>query len=531
MKANVPTRAQRLKTVNEELKSFVTGLLSLQVNDDFLKPNDYFFILAYHKDTRYILALVKNETAFDAYTCELRKQGSGKKTVAEKCQRIYLLGMSYIMASSEVKQIKSEDIKNYDFLSTIPDSDVNKTLQIFRPYGIKFGNYILDNLRKERLDSMRKKMQEQKQSNLPTPLKPSPFKVGSLEDRMSNIFSLARQIGMIPTVDEEETKSDYKHFVYSTSTEKESNEEEPVVQQEQEEEEEVKEETLLDKLIEVDKATQTTVAKSFVDRLITLPFNEEILDNIKQLDDDYFYAQLACIRYNDALTEQKNIETEINEKYKTIAQLKSDINKLKHKLNEKIANKSKVQEQCKKTTKVVYESYTTVNEYVTNLEEQCSKEAQTKKKINEIVTNLSREEKDELLKALGIVPKEHTVNKDLTVVLVDGKNMHVDTSWASIKEHVMDISKKHATPNKGVFVYLAEQINKRNGLTQAELGKLFDSDYYAKRAFDFCREYKLIKAKQSKSVSSDAIKRGAETRKKASELKKSIIKQAFEEEA
>lgn len=109
--------------------------------------------------------------------------------------------------------------------------------------------------------------------------------------------------------------------------------------------------------------------------------------------------------------------------------------------------------------------------------------------------------------------------------------MHVDTSWASIKEHVIDVSKKHATPNKGVFVYLADQINKRNGLTQSELGKLFGSEYYAKRAFDFCREYKLIKAKQSKSLSSEAVKRSAESRKKASELKKSIIKQAFEEEA
>lgn len=527
MKAKLPSKTKQLKTYNDELKSLLLGMMSCSnpINttstDEFLQPNDYFFILTNHKDTRYVLALVKNNTdsLFDAYTCELRKQGTGKKTVAEKCQRIHILGISYIMASSEVKKIKNDDVKLHDFLSTLPDSDVSKALQIFKPFGIRFGAYIPDKIHKERLNELKQKRQQNPKSKiLPSPETDKYTfvnRMNGFDNRLSTIFGLMKETGIIPAKEEEPVIE-----VQPTET---PTVEPPV-------EEEVKEETLLDKLIEVDKATQTTVAKSFVDRLITLPFDEEILEKIKTLDNDYFYAQLACVRYNDSIKELNSIETSINEKYAAINELKSEINKLKHRLNEEMSKKKQVEEQMKKTTKVVQESYTTVNDYVTNLEELSSKEAQTKKKVEEIVSNLSKEEKDELLKALGIVPKEHTVNKDLTVVLVDGKNMHVDTSWASIKEHVIDISKKHATPNKGVFVYLAEQINKRNGLTQAELGRLFGSDYYAAKAFDFCREYKLIKAKQSKSVSSDAIKRGAETRKKASELKKSIIKQAFEEE-
>ena len=159
------------------------------------------------------------------------------------------------------------------------------------------------------------------------------------------------------------------------------------------------------------------------------------------------------------------------------------------------------------------------------------------------MANLSDTEREMLMKALGLKP-EVTMAEEVTVSDTDKKSSFVITmtngdtktisrEWSSIQKHMRQVQLKRETINKEIVEYIAAELNA--GMTRKELGECLGSKHYAGVAINWCVAAGLYTVdnnvdpfKHTRTISKEkeaAIKKGAETRKTLSRIKKKAIEE------
>ena len=392
------------------------------------------------KKALHVVMLIKLEDSILCFTGMLRKQGTGKKTASDKVVRLHHKKSNYIFTSDSIKETDPDSIIEFGYEGFLSTSEMDKARQVFN-YGI---NSMVDKTSAITRNHLKRITNAMKQS-----IEHDKAQMGTTDRTNKNVDDFIKVVSQVIKPKEEVTADTVEEVVEEVVPE--------VI-------EEVVEDTLLDKLVAIEESSETQIAKDFVNRLLDVPFDESVLDKIKELDTGYFYNQGICIQYQEAISEADVIKVKIEEVQKAIDNLTKDLNRFKHNLKESESKISRLKSTMESLNSL--NLYNEINEYVTKLEEENTAQKLAEKKIAEIMSSLSSETEVELLKkALGMTVSTELLSdavgsSDVNVSLIDGNSITDKDggwSWGEIKAHLVDVAQHRASASLKILEFIKAQ--------------------------------------------------------------------------
>ena len=301
------------------------------------------------KKALHVVMLMKLEDSILCFTGMLRKQGTGKKTTSDKVVRLHHKKSNYIFTSDSIKETDPAGIIEFVYEGFLSTSEMDKARQVFNS-GI---SNIIDKTSAITRNHLKRITNAMKQSIEHDKAQMETVTTDRTNKNVDDFIKVASQV----IKPKEEVAADTVEEVVEGAV--------PEVI------EEVVEDTLLDKLVAIEESSETQIAKDFVNRLLDVPFDESVLDKIKELDTGYFYNQGICIQYQEAVSEADVIKVKIEEIQKSIDNLTKDLNRFKHNLKESESKINRLKSTMESLNSL--NLYNEINEYVTKLEEENSK--------------------------------------------------------------------------------------------------------------------------------------------------------------
>lgn len=459
----------------------------------------FLFVGTSYKKTPHLSLIVVANGVLKTFSTPIRKQGSGKRENAAKVKRFYVSKSWWILTPEKIEEV---DLRKHEFDSLPTDKLIKeKFVEVFRAkLKYSYPEYCL----------------------------------------FRNLFKYT-----VNKISEKEI--DVPEAVEATVSEAPNNNEDVKVPEETTPVVRTAEDIFIDELADLESTSKSPICKGFVDRLLNLSGTGTtltLIDELRHLDLTYFHAQEMCHAMTESNVEIENMQAAFDMISKFIVGLTTITYELNNKLEDAKACKYMQEKSVEKNTEAVTKLYSEIDAEISKIEEENSEKAKAEAKVSDIMANLSDTEREILMKALGLKP-EVTMAEEVTVAdteeksssfvitMTNGDTKTISREWSSIQKHIRQVQLKHETINKEIVEYIAEQLN--SGMSRKELGEFLGSKHYATVVVGWCVAAGLYTIdgnvdpfKYTRTISKekvDAIKKGAETRRTLSRIKKKAIEE------
>jgi hypothetical protein len=505
MKANYAKSSSLVKTTAEVIED---------LKKIYLDGN--MFIFTNYKGDSYIdLINIENEKV-RFFTCLARKQGSGKRSTANKVVRLRINGLMLILEDVNIKETTENEIKKHELISVVSETLIHtKCVPVFHSAlksRVSFDYF---------------------------------FKTMVIPQTLNN--KTDDKVIVVDTVEKEEKTATEVEEVTKENVTETIEESEPILVTGAPKSEE---DLLIDKMVELDTRSIVPLTKELIDRMMNISsfINDDIISKTTDFDDKYIYCQEICQQLTEktkVVESAQSAAEEINKFICILSTISFEYKKLAKKAEQDRYMLSKTLEKVSEDTAEIYNA---INSEITKIEEENNEKKLAEQKVTSIMENLSDLEKELLMKSLGlgevsidvvtdptpITSSESTVdeNNKFTIIMNDGNTREIDNSWFEIEKHLRQVALKRETINVSVFQYIADQMS--SGMTRKDLISALGSQHYAKRALDICSElglYTLDRSLNGKKRSAVAAAKGGRTLSEHSQIKKRIIEEDIRQKA